>query len=111
MNHRPERVAKLIQEELAAMFARELEFPGALVTVSDVEVSKKLDAACVKIGVVPPYKAAAVQEAVNKARAELQFSLTRKLNIKPMPHVRFEIDRGLENAAAVEKKLLESAEG
>jgi len=28
-----------------------------------------------------------------------------------MPHIRFEIDRGLENAAAVEKKLLESAEG
>ncbi len=119
MNHRPDRVASLIQGELSAMLVRDLEFPGALVTISEVTVTKKLDFARVEVSVLPAERAAEgeprpvaeleadVQKTLAAAQRELQFKLGRKLNIKPMPQIRFEIDHGVENAAIVEKRLLE----
>lgn len=107
MNHRPDRVASLIQHELGGLILRELEFPGALVTLSGVEVSKKLDFARVEVSVLPADKEPEVLKTLVAAQRELQFKLGRKLNIKPMPQLRFEIDHGLENAAQVEKRLLE----
>ena|SRR3989338_4156029 len=107
MNHRPDRVASLIQEELSALLVRELEFPGALVTISAVEVTKKLDFARVEVSVLPAEKETEVLKVLVAAQRELQFKLGRKLNIKPMPSLRFEIDHGIENAAVVEKRLLE----
>jgi len=92
------------------MVVRELEFPGALVTLSGVEVTKKLDVAKVRVSVLPSEKEEEVIEIFGKAQRELQFKLGRKLNIKPMPQLQFEIDRGGENAAQVEKRLMEEEE-
>jgi len=107
MNHRPDRVASLIERELSLMLVRDLEFPGALVTISDVIVTKKLDNAKVEVSVLPAEREEEVLKTLTAAQRELQFKLVRKLNIKPVPTIRFEIDRGAENAAVVEKKLLE----
>lgn len=107
MNHRPARVASLIQEELSAMLVRDLEFPGALVTISEIVVTKKLDFARVEVSVLPADKETEVLNTLVAAQRELQFKLGRKLNIRPMPSLRFEIDHGIENAAQVEKRLLE----
>ena len=95
------------------MLLRELEFPGALVTISAVEVTKKLDLARVEVAVLPAEQGERVLKSLIAAQRELQFKLGRKLNIKPMPSLKFEIDHGVENAAAVEKRLMEegSAEG
>ncbi len=111
MNHRPDRVASLMQHELSDLVLRELEFSGALVTVSGVEVSKKLDFARVMVTVLPAEKEGEVLDILRKAHAELQFKLGRKLNIKPMPQCRFEIDHGGENAARVERNLMEDKRG
>ena len=104
------------------MLVRDLEFPGALVTISEVTVTKKLDFARVEVSVLPAARAAegeflsvakleaGVQKTLRAAQGELQFKLGRKLSIKPMPRIQFEIDHGVENAAAVEKKLLEEKE-
>jgi ribosome-binding factor A len=107
MNHRPDRVASLIQEELGALILRELEFPGALVTISAVEVTKKLDLARVEVSVLPHEREEDVMKLLTAVQRELQFKLGRKLNIKPMPTLMFEIDHGGENAARVEKQLLD----
>lgn len=106
MNYRPLRVGNLIREELSIMIARELEFPGALVTVTEIEVNKKLDVAHVRVSVLPSNKAAEVLKILQTAAGELHYKLVRKLNIKPMPHLEFVIDHGPENAARVEKALL-----
>ncbi len=105
--HRPERVSDLIIEEFNKIIVHELEFPGTLVTVIDVEVSKDLKVAKVKISVIPPEKTKKIFTALNLAKGRLQFLLHRKLNIRPMPRIEFEIDRGLEQAADIEKKLLD----
>ena len=42
-----------------------------------------------------------------KAEKYLQHLLRKRINIKPMPQIRFEIDYGAENAAQVEKLLID----
>src|SRR5579872_4705534 len=104
---RSQRVSKLIREQLSLMVAREVEFPpGALATITDVEVDKKLEYAKVKVSVIPSEKAPVVMKEFDLQAARLQHELLKKINIKPMPRIAFEIDHGYENAAQVEKKLM-----
>ncbi len=108
MNHRAERVQSLIQAELSKIIIREVEFPeGALATITSVEVDKKLEWANVLVSVIPSSFAAKAVQLLEKSVGELQYLLMKKLNIKPMPRIRFELDRGPEHAAVVEKLLIE----
>jgi ribosome-binding factor A len=108
MNRRPLRVQSLIREELSKLILRELEFPGALVTITEVEVNKKLDTAKVMVSIIPSSLAPKALILLGKSAGELQYLLMKKINIKPLPRIHFELDRGPENAAAVEKRLLEN---
>lgn len=108
--HRPERVSDLIIEELNNLLIREVEIPGALITIMDAEVLKDLSRAVVKVSVYPTEKSEKVLKVLNKMRGRFQYLLLRKINIKPMPEIVFEIDYGQEKAARVEKKLLEESE-
>jgi ribosome-binding factor A len=103
MNFRPLRVANLLREELGMMIARELEFPGALVTITEIDINKKLEIAHVMVSVLPSNKGPEALKILQAAQGQL----VRKLNIKPMPQLHFSIDHGPENAAAVEKALLD----
>jgi ribosome-binding factor A len=107
---RPQRVGSLIREELGKMLERDLEIPEALVTITDVEVNAKLEAAIVNFSVLPSEKSERVLEILNKLKRNLQFKLNRKLNIRPMPELVFKIDYGLRNAALIEKALLKDKE-
>lgn len=107
MAHRPERVASLIREELSKLVERELEFPGALVTITEVDVTKKLDYAKVGVSIFPPEKNEEAFRIIKTAQGEMQYKLNRVLNIKPMPRIDFYPDYGPENAARVEKKLMD----
>ncbi|MBU6500625.1 MAG: ribosome-binding factor A [Patescibacteria group bacterium] len=107
MNYRPLRVSKLIKEELGELLLKNLEFPGVLVTITDVNVSSKLDIARVELSVLPVDATKKVFKAVNAAQKELQYLLLKKINIKPMPQIMFEVDHGAENAAKVEKLLIQ----
>jgi len=105
MHHRVERVNNLIQEELSKIIVKELEFP-ALTTLTEVETSNDLSRAAVKFSVLPSEKSEEVFKIFNKNLRHLQYLLMKKVNLKPMPQISFEIDRGLETAAKVEKLLL-----
>ncbi len=110
---RSERVSKLIREHLGALLAREVEFPeGTLATITGVEVDRKLEHAKVEVSVIPSARATAVLAVLDRRAGELQYRLTKIINIKPMPHISFALDCGYEHAAAVEKRILENgAEG
>jgi ribosome-binding factor A len=107
MNHRPLRVANLIRDELSAILVREMEFGGALVTITEVVIDDKMDMARVRVSVLPANKDEEVFRALRKAQGFLQHVLSKKMNIRPMPFIRFEIDHGLEKAAVVEKILIQ----
>jgi ribosome-binding factor A len=108
MNYRDLRLGQLIRDELAQYILKTVEFEnGAFVTLTEVEVTKKLDHAKVLISVIPSSEAKNVLKVLKNERGRLQHFLNHKLNIKPMPAIEFEIDRGPENAANVEKALLD----
>ncbi len=93
MNYRNLRVANLIQEELGKLILREIEFPNStLVTIVEVEVLKDLSRAKIKLGVIPATAVLEVMDIINRNRLFLQRLLLRKINIKPMPRIEFELE-------------------
>lgn len=104
--YRAERVSSLIREKLSWLIMKEVEVPGALITITETQVQKDLERAVIKFSVLPSERAPEVLKILDKCTPRLQFILARELNIKPMPHIVFEIDRGPEKAAEVEKALL-----
>ncbi len=96
--------------ELGKLILKEIEAPGALATITEVEVSDDLSRAIVKVSVYPTERSEEVKKQLDKIRSELQWKLLKKMNIRPMPRIEFMIDYGQEKAAQIEKKLLESGD-
>lgn len=107
MNYRQERLTKVFEEELSIIIERELEFPGAIVTITSVEFSDKLDHANIGFSVFPSEKAEESLKTLNDNKFSLRKTLAKKITMKTMPQMDFKIDHGPENAAQVEKLLLD----
>ena len=100
-------MGSVIQRELSMLINREIEFrDGALVTITDVQVGDDLENAKVKISALPAEKAEGALKILTKFQPRLQGMLLRIMNVRPMPRIFFELDKGLDNAAEVEKSLL-----
>lgn len=104
---RAQRVQSLIQDQLSQIIGRELEFGGALVTIMEVDIDKKMERAKVRVSVIPSAKEEAALAELARNAGNLQHMLLKKINIKPMPRIMFELDHGAANAADVEKVFLE----
>lgn len=85
------KLASLIQEELSKLLLKEVDIVGALVTITGVEVANDLSEAKVKLSILPVEKGPEVFMMIEEQRRELQHKLLKKLNVKPMPRLRFEI--------------------
>ncbi|TSC81789.1 MAG: ribosome-binding factor A [Parcubacteria group bacterium Gr01-1014_20] len=107
MNYRSERLTKVFEEELSRIIERELEFPGAIVTITSVQFSDKLEHANIGFSVFPSEKAEESLETLNENKFELRRTLAKKVTMKTMPQIDFKIDHGSENAAVVEKLLID----
>lgn len=103
MNHRVLRINNLIHEELSKLLVREVDFQGALATITEIVTTDEMDYAVVRVSVIPSDRADRVLRTLEKATSHLQYLLVRKMNIRPMPKIRFEIDHGPEKAAEMEK--------
>ncbi len=104
---RHERVSELIRKELGELILRELEFNGAVMTILEVDVTKKIDYARVHVSVIPSAKSEDVLSVLHGHRRELQGKLLRKINIRPMPEIQFVLDHGTEKAAEIEKVFID----
>lgn len=85
-------MAGLIEEELGKLIGREVYVEGALVTITDVFVTPDLLQAKVKLGIIPKAKELEAFLAVEKHLPTLRHALLRKMNVKPMPRLSFELD-------------------
>lgn len=104
---RKERMGSVIQRELSMLVNHEIEFADRVfVTITDVVVATDLETAKVKVSVLPAEKADGAMRVLAKFQPRLQGMLLRIMNVRPMPHILFELDKGAENAAEVEKSLL-----
>ena len=107
MKYRQERLVKVFEAELSKIIEKELEFSGALVTITSVEFTDKLDHARIDFSVFPSEKAEESLKTLNENKFELRKLLGKKVMMRMMPQLDFQIDHGTENAAIVEKLLID----
>jgi ribosome-binding factor A len=107
MKYRPLRLGKLIEEELSLVISRELELGNALATITKIDVTDKSDFVRVSFSVFPSSEDTRVLKILDKEKSRLRQLLMKKVNTRIMPMLQFELDHGSENAAAIEKALLD----
>ena len=109
--NRLKKLNKLLSVEIAKLLKSEIEFEiGVIITVTGVKISSTLEHATIMISVLPEDKEKQVFEKIKKEIYFMQQVLNKRLNMRPVPKIRFEVDRTEEKAIRIEK-LLEVKDG
>ena len=105
--HRPERIARLIQETLASALATEVKDPRVgFVTLTGVQVSQDGQHALVRVSVLgASEEKERAMAGLESARGFLRTHLARTLSLRSAPELRFELDRSLDHAARIDQLL------
>lgn len=100
------KVNELIRQQLAEMIGREVSFKkGVFVTIAKIDTSKDLRYTRMFVSVFPEQEGHYVSETLKKELPQIQKLLFRKLSMKPLPKISFEIDNTAVEADKVEKIL------
>ncbi|MDA0787902.1 MAG: 30S ribosome-binding factor RbfA [Proteobacteria bacterium] len=106
---RGSRVADLIQREIAIMVQRELKDPRiGMLTINDVKVSRDLSYADVYFTVLPEDRAEQSQEVLDGAAGFLRSHLSRILNTRVVPTLRFHYDPTLVEGQRMDQVISEA---
>jgi len=111
MSQRILQVNQLLKQEISQSLLREIDFDGALVTITEVDASDDLRQAKVKISVMPTEKSEQVLKILEKNIYHLQQILNKKLNMKTVPKIRFVIDQTEVKAQRIEEILEKMKKG
>lgn len=107
MSKRLERVNELLYREISQLLLREFDFQNTLVTVAEVKTNADLREAKVIISVMPTEKAGSILRILERNIFELQQMLNKRLNMRPVPKIRFVIDKSGAIAQRIEGLLQE----
>ena len=107
MTDRIKRINQLVKEKIADILVKELSFNNVLITVQNVDTSKDLKYAKVGISIMPFKKSEQILKILQKQTPNIQKQLNKAIEIKFVPKIEFEIDRGEEKADRIEKILKE----
>src|SRR6516162_8772900 len=105
MKHRQLRVNELVKRELSGIIAREINFEGALVSISAVDVAPDLKTAHVFVSTLGAGNRDSVIEKLESQRPLLQAELSRHVVLKYTPHLVFRLDESIKRGARVLKIL------
>jgi len=105
MPNRIEKVNSLLEHEISKIILRDFDFPKAIVTLTHIESTANLIEAKVYISSIPEKKSAKVVEKLNKGLYDIQQQINKKLNMRPIPRLRFVEDDNAKKAARVEELL------
>src|SRR2546425_1238169 len=107
--HRPERLAELIRQTVAAFLTGNVRDPRiGFVTVTGVEVSADLSHATVSVSIMGTEEEKATSfEGLASAARFLRAQLSQELRLRTSPELHFRLDRGLEHAQRIEQVLRE----
>jgi len=94
MAHRIERLNELIKQVLGRIILEEEDFgPGVLVTIMKAEISQDVLHSNVFLSVYPTQKGEGVLERLDRHIFDLQQLLNKKLEMRPVPKIRFVLDK------------------
>jgi ribosome-binding factor A len=110
--HRAERVADVMQRELAQIFLEEIKDPRAvLASVSGVSLSADLRFARIKVSVLASEsERRECLRALQHAAGFVRSLLAQRLDLRVVPELRFELDRGAEHSQRIGELLAELPE-
>ena len=105
---RAKRFNELIKQELGKILFDFLETkPGILTTITRVTTTSELFHCDVFVSVYPAKEAEEIMEKLKRFVYQIQQLLNKKLKIRPVPKIRFIYDKNPEEAAEVEKIIIE----
>ncbi len=108
-NHRPQHIAKMLQEELNLLIGAELTDPrleDALVSVTHVDMSPDLRNARVYVEhALAPEASRRVLAALAHAESYLREALVENVNLRYVPHLTFHIDNTNERGRRIDAIL------
>lgn len=108
MSIRIPRVNVVIKEELSRLILKEIEFPpDVFATITRVETSANLKESRVFISVMPESQTAKVFRILNKNIYVLQQKINRRLNMRPLPRLKFLPEKKTAEAGKIEEILEE----
>ncbi|MGQ9617423.1 MAG: 30S ribosome-binding factor RbfA [Candidatus Aminicenantia bacterium] len=112
VSHRPERVVRLLKEELAKLIQRELKDPSiGFTTITDVVLSQDLKHAEVYITVFgEEEKKKKSLEVLNKTHGFIRKMVARDLNLRINPTLTFYLDDSFEKGETIGRILKEIQE-
>jgi ribosome-binding factor A len=103
MSQRIKKVNELLKQEISQLLLREIDFGNILVTITNVETSADLRQTKIKISVMPAEKGEQVLQIIKRDIFNLQQVLNKRLNMRPVPKIRFEIDQAEIKAQRMEE--------
>ncbi|MBZ9572898.1 30S ribosome-binding factor RbfA [Patescibacteria group bacterium] len=105
-SQRIKKVNEVIKKELGRIILKEIGFPrNILVTLTEVETTKDLRECKVFVSVVPEKETINVLKTLGKEIYDLQQILNQRLEMRPVPKIRFLEDKEFKEAQKVEKIL------
>ena len=93
MSYRVIKVNELIKQELGNILVREVSIPGVLVTIISVETSKDLRYSRALLSIFPEKKTGTTLKILKKEVYKIQKELDKRLFMRPVPKIRFTIDK------------------
>jgi len=111
MSQRIKKVNELLKHEISQLLLKEIDFSNILVTITNIDTSKDLRQAKIKLSVIPLGKSEDVLKIIKRNIFQLQRELNRKLHMKPLPRIRFEIDQTEVKAQRIEEILHKMKKG
>lgn len=104
--NRIDKVNSLLLRELSSIIQREVFFPsGIMVTVTRIEATANLIEAKVYVSVFPESNFEKALAILNKEIFGIQQQINRKLNMRPIPKIKFVKDEVISKAGRVEEIL------
>jgi ribosome-binding factor A len=104
---RPDQVAETVRQVIAELLLTELRDPRiGFVTVTSVEVTNDLSVATVRVSVMgEETERVEALKGLESAAGFLRGRVGKVLTTRIIPEIRFELDRGLEHAAKINRIL------
>ena len=106
MNQRISKVNKLIKREVGKIILVEADFPRDIIlTITKIKTSRDLRYADVFVSILPPDKETEIMELLKEEIYFIQQKLNKKLYMKPLPRIKFVIDKSGEDVSRIDELI------
>lgn len=104
MSRRIEKINKHIQRTLGEILQREADLPrDVMVTILRVDTTANLRSTTIYLSVLPEDRGEEIYGTIKSQLYDLQGSLNRAIDIRPLPRIRLVIDYGSAHSAKIDR--------